>query len=99
MKPELRGATMVIVAAVMIFVLRPRQGVPVDFIRRSSGDFQAVIGSVVTSFLFVAVGMIITGALWPDRYRVVTPPAPRLASMTRDWRLRDTHLCTGRYLA
>jgi len=39
MREELLGITMLVVAAVIIFVLRPRQGVPVDFIRRSSADF------------------------------------------------------------
>ena len=63
MREELLGITMLVVAAVIIFVLRPRQGVPVDFIRRSRGDFQAFIGLVVTCLLFGGVAMIITGFL------------------------------------
>jgi hypothetical protein len=60
---ELIGAIMLIVASVIIFVLRPRQGVPVDFISQSSGNFQALVGLVVVSLVFIGVGMIITGLL------------------------------------
>jgi len=63
MREELLGITMLVVAAVIIFVLRPRQGVPVDFIRRSSADFQALVGLIVTCLLFGGVAMMIIGIL------------------------------------
>ena len=63
MKEELLGITMIVVAVVIIFVLRPRQGVPVDFIRRSSGDFQALVGLTVTVLLFGGVALMLVGIL------------------------------------
>ena len=63
MREELLGITMMVVAVVIIFVLRPRQGVPVDFIRRSSGDFQALVGLIVTCLLFGGVALMLVGIL------------------------------------
>ena len=63
MREELLGITMLVVAAVIIFVLRPRQGVPVDFIRRSGSDFQALVGLIVTCLLFGGVALMIIGIL------------------------------------
>ena len=64
MRQELVGAILLSISIAMLVVLRPRHGVPVSFIQRSSANTQSAIGLLFVLLFFGGAALMITGIFY-----------------------------------